>query len=109
MQRFTHASGMRLLNKRVERGEITNKTKDGQMVVVASSVSPVLNDRGEIAGYLAIQRDVTDRKLLEQQFRQAQKMEAVGRLAAGVAHDFNNLLTIIIGYSDLMLDRFARR
>ena len=94
-----------LLNKRVARGEITNKTKDGQMVVVASSVSPVLNDRGEIAGYLAIQRDVTERKRLERQYLQAQKMEAVGRLAAGVAHDFNNLLTIINGYSDLLLER----
>jgi two-component system, cell cycle sensor histidine kinase and response regulator CckA len=61
------------------------------------------------AAVMGVARDITDRKQLEREFAQAQKMEAVGRLAGGVAHDFNNMLTAILGYSDILRDSLSDR
>ena len=93
-----------LLTKQFVRYELINKTKDGRKLVMDCSANTVLDDRGEVVGTISIQRDVTQRKHLEQQLLQAQKMEAVGRLAGGVAHDFNNILGIITGYTELTLE-----
>ena len=64
----------------------------------------VLIGDGQVVGVMAIAKDLTERDRLETELRQAQKMEAVGRLATGIAHDFNNLITVLIGYSDELLE-----
>ena len=64
----------------------------------------VLVGDGEVVGVMAIAKDLTERERLQNELRQAQKMEAVGRLATGIAHDFNNLITVLIGYTDDLLD-----
>ena len=81
-------------------------TKDGRPLVLEVSARPIVQD-GKPVGMQGIARDVTERKQLEAQFRQAQKMEAVGRLAGGVAHDFNNLLMVVRGYSEMSLARLG--
>jgi PAS domain S-box-containing protein len=86
------------------RGEFYNKKKNGEFYWESVSISPIRNAKGRIINFLAIKEDITEKKKLEAQFFQAQKMESVGRLAGGVAHDFNNLLGIIMGHTELALD-----
>jgi two-component system cell cycle sensor histidine kinase/response regulator CckA len=84
------------------RAEIVNRARDGRTVTVEEYANPVFDSEGRRIGFIAVQHDTTQRKLLEEQLRQAQKMEAIGQLAGGVAHDFNNLLTAILGYADVL-------
>jgi two-component system, cell cycle sensor histidine kinase and response regulator CckA len=93
-----------ILAGEVWRGEITNRRKDGTLYIEEMTITPVPDTEGAITSFIAIKQDVTARRVLEEQLTQAQKMEAVGRLAGGVAHDFNNLLTVIMGYSDTLLE-----
>jgi PAS domain S-box-containing protein len=81
--------------------ETLNYRKGGQEVPVECQVAPIRGEAGEITGCVTIYRDVSERRALAEQLRQAQKLEAIGQLAAGVAHDFNNLLTAIFGYTAL--------
>jgi len=83
--------------------EVTCQRKDGTVATISLSVAPLYNAHGQVTGMLSLAADLTDLRQLEVQFRQAQKMEAVGRLAGGIAHDFNNILTAILTNSELLL------
>ncbi len=84
--------------------EATWKKKDGSRIRVQLSVRASRDQEGSVEFYEAFVRDITAQRQLEAHLAQAQKMEAIGRLAGGVAHDFNNLLTVILSYSDLLLE-----
>ncbi|MCM0081438.1 PAS domain S-box protein [Geomonas sp. Red32] len=92
---------------RVWHGEFHNHKKDGDYFWEQATIAPVKNREGEITHFIAIKEDVTERKRLEEQLRQAQKMEAIGKLAGGVAHDFNNMLMVIFGYANIVQMKMA--
>jgi PAS domain S-box-containing protein len=91
----------------IEHFESARVTKDGRQLDVSISVSPLRDTKDEIIGASVIARDITDQKRAESQLHQAQKMEAIGRLAGGVAHDFNNILGIISACSEFLRDRMS--
>ncbi len=84
-------------------GEYAALKKDGTTFSAHALATVIRNVSGDIVGYQSSVLDITDQKQLEDQFRQAQKMEAIGRLAGGIAHDFNNILTVISGNVELIL------
>lgn len=95
-----------LADGEVHRRETTATTENGTIYLEVTS-SPMKDADGKIIAGIESVRDITAQKKLEDQFRQSQKMEAMGTLAGGIAHDFNNMLTPILGYADLALTRLS--
>ncbi len=90
-----------ILSGQTWRGEFQNRRKDGSIVTMEASITPVRGPRGGITSYICMEQDITERRALEHQLLQAQKFEAIGQLAGGIAHDFNNVLAAILGMAEL--------
>ena len=89
--------------KKMRRNRYAFTRDDGSRYQLESTISGIKDDEGRHLFYVIITRDITNEVELEHQLSQAQKMEAVGKLAGGVAHDFNNILTVINGYSAMLM------
>ncbi|MCX6998441.1 MAG: PAS domain S-box protein, partial [Kiritimatiellaeota bacterium] len=90
-------------------GELVNRRKDQSLYTEEMTITPVKNAAGVMTHFVAVKVDISERRDLQQQLFQSQKMESIGRMAAGVAHDFNNLLQGILGFSDLLLNQFEEQ
>jgi two-component system cell cycle sensor histidine kinase/response regulator CckA len=84
----------------VWRGELVNRRKDGSLYHEQMTITPVRDAGGDVRHFVAVKEDVTERRRIDARMRDAQRLEAVGRLAGGVAHDFNNLLQAMLGLND---------
>jgi two-component system, cell cycle sensor histidine kinase and response regulator CckA len=96
-----------ILSGNVFRCTMVNRKKNGDVFVAEKTITPLRDGQGTITHFISNDRDITDRRRMEDQLQQAQKMDAIGRLAGGVAHDFNNLLMVISSYAELMLDSLS--
>lgn len=89
-------------------GELANRKKSGEIFWEHAKISPIKNSNGVITGYVGIKENITEKRQMEAQLLQSQKMEAMGTLAGGIAHDFNNILTVISGYGTMLKMKLAQ-
>lgn len=92
---------------KIWRGEFQSSRKNGEVFWQSVSLSSLRNETGAVSHVVALLEDISERRALEDQLRQAQKMEAVGLLTGGIAHDFNNILSAIMGYGSLVREKLA--
>jgi PAS domain S-box-containing protein len=103
------STGDRSSSSRARRpAERPQRRKNGSVFLASVASSAVLSDEGTLRGHVEVVRDLTAQRSLEEQLRQSQKMEAIGRLAGGVAHDFNNILTVITGDAEILAEELAQ-
>jgi two-component system, cell cycle sensor histidine kinase and response regulator CckA len=86
----------------VWRGELVNRRKDGSLYQQELTITPMRGEDGAVSHFIGVSQDVTERRRLEAQLRQAQKMETIGQLTGGIAHDFNNVLAVILANAELV-------
>ncbi len=96
-----------ILTGNIWRGEIINKKKNGTLYSEEMTIAPVFDEKGEITHFVAVKQDISERKSLQEQLLQSQKLESIGQLAGGVAHDYNNILGVVIGYAELLKSKFV--
>jgi PAS domain S-box-containing protein len=104
-RKFYETMWSTLTSGRVWQSTITNRRKDGTLFEEEGNISPVINESGKITNYVAVKRDITERRKMEEILRQSDKMSAVGQLAAGVAHEINNPLGVILGFAQAVVRR----
>src|SRR5262249_43505390 len=93
-----------ILAGHVFRGVMINRKRGGDLYYAEKTITPLRDTDGNVTHFISNDRDITERRNLDSQLQQAQKMDAIGRLAGGVAHDFNNLLMVISAYSELTIE-----
>ncbi|MDQ6956336.1 MAG: PAS domain S-box protein [Mariprofundaceae bacterium] len=94
-----------LLAGRIWKDDFKNRKKDGSIYEVTQTIAPLSDQHGSIEGFVAVQRDVTQQRRVEEKLHHTDRVESLGVLAGGIAHDFNNLLTAILGNASLALKK----